>query len=261
MTTLALIGKGRWGSKYLEVVKHIKDCQIKYVKTRDYKDLLKAKDIDGIIIATPVDTHAEIIKAFPDKYLLVEKPLTTSYNDAYKITNKKIMIGHTYLYDNAYQKFRNKVKAMQPKVKYFSFEIINPESYGSKSTPLWELAPHMIAMVIDLFGGISEVDTYTVGKEQNAYALIRCKKVEGCVSFGWISNTRVRNFKVTNTEVDIQLDTSLTKNPTALENELQAFIDFIKTGKTRSGLGFGKEVVKVLEAIEDSMKQEKKITL
>ena len=85
MITLALIGKGKWGSKYLEVVEKIPDCIIKYVKTRDYKDLHNYSDIDGIIIATPDSTHARIIEEFPSKYLLVEKPLTTSLKEARKI--------------------------------------------------------------------------------------------------------------------------------------------------------------------------------
>src|SRR5258708_8764255 len=101
MTTLALIGKGRWGTNYLNEVKKIPNSKIKYVKTYNYKDILKYDDIDGIIIATPAETHVEIINAFPNKFLLVEKPLTTSLSSALAIINKNIMVGHTYLFNSS----------------------------------------------------------------------------------------------------------------------------------------------------------------
>ncbi|MGB9717885.1 MAG: Gfo/Idh/MocA family protein [Thermoproteota archaeon] len=53
----------------------------------DYRKVLELKDLDGVIIATPPDTHKEIavdaVKS--DKHVFLEKPLAANLEDAYEI--------------------------------------------------------------------------------------------------------------------------------------------------------------------------------
>jgi len=68
----------------------------------DYRDVLKRKDIDAVVVATPNKYHAPItIAAFEaGKHVLCEKPMATSLEDARKMietakkTGCKLMIGH-----------------------------------------------------------------------------------------------------------------------------------------------------------------------
>ena len=48
------------------------------------KDVIAAKDIDGIAIATPVNTHYSLVRAAlaAGKHVLVETPLAASLHDA-----------------------------------------------------------------------------------------------------------------------------------------------------------------------------------
>lgn len=68
----------------------------------DYKDVLKRKDIDAVVVATPNRYHAPITIAAlkAGKHVLCEKPMATSVADARKMIETakdaglKLMIGH-----------------------------------------------------------------------------------------------------------------------------------------------------------------------
>jgi Predicted dehydrogenases and related proteins len=91
-----IIGLGNRGYKYaLRTIQAHKDVEIKMVcdalghhfdlfpgvlNTTDYREVLANPEVDAIFIATPDDTHAEIILAAieADKHILCEKPLEIS---------------------------------------------------------------------------------------------------------------------------------------------------------------------------------------
>jgi predicted dehydrogenase len=66
--------------------------------TTDSSSLLEDRDIDAIVVATPVNTHRSIaIEALKnDKHVFIEKPLTDNYDDACEVvefarTQKKVV--------------------------------------------------------------------------------------------------------------------------------------------------------------------------
>lgn len=95
MITLALIGVGNWGKKIISESKLVKDLKIKYlcspnIKSKniegkfllftDYQKLILQADIDGVIIATPVEKHFEIASYFITNQIpvFIEKPFFNS---------------------------------------------------------------------------------------------------------------------------------------------------------------------------------------
>ncbi len=66
---LALIGNGKWGQNYVNTIRRLQQVDLpqKYIKTRSYPDLLTKSDIDGVIIASPTNTHFEIAMEFLSK--------------------------------------------------------------------------------------------------------------------------------------------------------------------------------------------------
>lgn len=242
MTTLALIGKGRWGSRYLAIIAEMKSCVVKYVKTTDYKDLHNYKDIDGIIIASPVDTHAEIANEFPDKYLLVEKPLTTSFIDAWGLTNEKIMVGHTYLYN---QRLQNRIASLDT-VRCLDFKLQNTSSHNSKSTPLWELAPHGVSLCVDLFGMPINVSGFK--HKQGIFVYLDYLEGRCSIEVGW--DYPERKVEIVFNEGELVFDGLLKEPVSPLESQIQAFVDFIKGKPCKSGLKHGVQVVEVLQNIK-----------
>lgn len=77
----------------------------------DYRDYLKRKDINIVVVTTIPSTHAKIIidSLKAEKHVLSEKPITSNIEDAYKIleavkkTRKKLLVGYIQRNNRAYQ--------------------------------------------------------------------------------------------------------------------------------------------------------------
>lgn len=245
ITTLALIGKGRWGNNYLKEVVKIKRCEIKYVKTHDYKDLLKYNDIDGIIIATPAETHAEIIQTFPDKFLLVEKPLTTNLTDAKAIINPQIMVGHVYLYNIA---MMDRVKKLG-RILQFQFILHNTESYGSKVGPIWELTPHPVSLFLNFSKGKVNI-SYAKIEGGNLTVNMSTAQCTCDLTVGWNYEKKERNIRVVGENGVVEFNGTEINKISPLENQIRHFISFIHGGTNKTLLNEGVKVVELLSKIE-----------
>lgn len=173
MTTLALIGIGRWGVNYINAIKSTSSVRIKYVCSIDkksfdkiqnifikldhYRKLFQYKDIDGIIIATPASTHFNISKDLLLKgyNILIEKPFTTNYKDAvtlkeiHESINSVVMVAHIYLYNPAFIKTRTLLKNIGA-IKYLECEGSNWGPMRKDVSALWDWAPHDISMCLEI---------------------------------------------------------------------------------------------------------------
>lgn len=243
MTKLALIGKGKWGKKYLAEVKKLPNVEITTVKTHDWKDLIGSTDIDGIIIATPDNTHAEIIKAFPDTYLLVEKPFVTSLQDAITIKNKKIMVGYIYLYNLTLQELLKDIG----QISHITFQIQNTDK-AENTTPLWYLLSHAVSFCLLHLGRPTTIKVNKHSKDSlNVTLLYPYTTCE--LEASWSAVTKKRFIEVKG-DKRITYNGTETHKVTPLQNELQAFVNFIHGTAVPSNLNHAIEVTNTLSQIE-----------
>ncbi len=116
---IAIIGTGLIGQRHLDLASKIPGCKLvaasdthpdgakmgqKYSIPfyEDYRRMLIEEKVDGAIIATPTNTHADIGIACAQHgvHMLVEKPITGSLSDAEQLVdaaqqhNVKILVGH-----------------------------------------------------------------------------------------------------------------------------------------------------------------------
>jgi len=79
---VGLIGKGYWGKILLSKLEKISDVKFVYGSKDDY--ITKLNSVDWIFIATPNDTHYNIVKNCikKGKNVFCEKPLTPTYNQS-----------------------------------------------------------------------------------------------------------------------------------------------------------------------------------
>lgn len=78
----------------------------------DYKEFLKRKDVDIVVITTPPSSHTQIaIDSFnAGKHVLCEKPITRNLEEAKQVletvrrTGKKLVVGYILRHNKAYQK-------------------------------------------------------------------------------------------------------------------------------------------------------------
>ena len=103
---IAVIGCGYWGPNLIRnlvqsnKVREVVCCDLSesrlqrmktlypLVKTKtDYRELLEEKDLDGVVIATPVGRHFPIARDFlaQGKHVLIEKPMTHSFDSGLEL--------------------------------------------------------------------------------------------------------------------------------------------------------------------------------
>ena len=85
MTKVGLIGYGKWGKILHNKLKNITD--VKFICTSKDNYISKLKDVDWVVVATPDNTHYEIVKncLWFGVNVFCEKPLTPTYKQSEKL--------------------------------------------------------------------------------------------------------------------------------------------------------------------------------
>jgi UDP-2-acetamido-3-amino-2,3-dideoxy-glucuronate N-acetyltransferase len=288
MTELALIGKGRWGQNYISTIAKMTEVNLASdnTKTRDYPDLFKKDDIDGVIIASPTNTHYEIAKEFlsRDFNLLIEKPITVTYEESLELQklNREhqsvVLCGHIQMYDPGYVELKRSLNKVGKIHKMFFKGLQSPVTRDSTELENW--GPHPIYLFLDIaekkpvhvsveeknngnvrlelnFGndliGIADIGSISTKKERELSIL----SSNGILTFDWSGPVKRLNTKNGNgKEEDIPFDTS--RSP--LELEVSEFILCIKNSvEPRTPLSLGVEVMKVIDEANNILRSSKTI--
>lgn len=302
MINFALIGLGEWGKNYLSTIKAFPDCCIKYIcsqtlkgfsysnngyiKTTNFRELFKYRDIDGVIIATPGSTHFRIAEEFLKNgfNLLIEKPLVMDYKSALRLkalNNKaatKVLVGHIYLFDPAFVQMKKLFKRTGS-LNSLSYTAENHGPFRSDMSVLWDFGPHPISLFLDLIQedprsisaiGNSDVIHMKIEFPGNITASVNLSRtslvkrreftVEGTKStfiYNDLEENRLAFFERTGLERTQKIKYPSYNHRLPLELELEEFINAISGNRDikRSGLDFGVEVTRLLSLAEDSIKR------
>ena len=172
---LGLIGAGRWGQIYIKTLKSLLGVELTRLCssnpesaalvgpaceiTRDWRALIKADDLDGVIVATPPALHAEMVEAavVAGVPVMVEKPLTMNLGEALRLqriieqSGVTVLVDHIHLFHPGYVALKEKAKNLG------SIRFIR--SVGGSWGPfrpdvpvLWDYGPHDVALCLDLLG-------------------------------------------------------------------------------------------------------------
>ena len=172
-SNLGLIGVGKWGQNYVRTIENIDESILKKIACNNLKnksklirkynvsdnwhDLTHSSDIQGIIIATPPKTHFEIAKEAIEnkKSIIIEKPVTLNSKDAKYLKNLalknkvSVRVNHVYLYHPMYRFLKFYIEDK----KSLNSMVSIAGNYGpfrNDVSPLWDWAPHDIAMCLDI---------------------------------------------------------------------------------------------------------------
>lgn len=172
---VGVIGCGYWGPN---LIRNFNDCiqtdlisvcdlvseRLQNVKIRyphikayeNYKDLLRDKNIEAVVVATPVSTHYRLVHdaLAAGKHVLVEKPLTSTVKEAESLVNfasKKglvLLVDHIFIYTNAVGKIKEYISLGElGDVYYFDSVRINLGLFQHDVNVIWDLAPHDLAVM------------------------------------------------------------------------------------------------------------------
>jgi predicted dehydrogenase len=130
MKKLGIIGIGNWGKnlvRELSKIHCIKKCSsngnlknIRWLKNNypsiqyvsDSKEIFADKEINAIIIATPINTHYKLVKKalLSKKHVFVEKPISTNLSEAEELikiakkNNLLLFVGHIFIFNEIFKK-------------------------------------------------------------------------------------------------------------------------------------------------------------
>ena len=175
---IALVGCGYWGKNLCRnfntlgaltaVVEATKNGQAiarsiapDSLITDNFDDILGDDQFQGIALATPAETHANLtIQAMrAGKDVFVEKPMALSISDAEVMksvateTGRILMVGHLLEFHPAVLKLRELIDSGElGKRNYVYSNRLNFGKVRTEENALWSFAPHDVAVILRLLG-------------------------------------------------------------------------------------------------------------
>ena len=122
-------------------------------------DALSHKDIQGIVIATPAETHYTLAREalLAGKHVYIEKPLVLKEEDGQdlihlaKEKNLVLMVGHLLQYHPVFLKLKEMASSGElGRINYIYSHRLNLGKIRREENILWSFAPHDISMILSL---------------------------------------------------------------------------------------------------------------
>jgi UDP-2-acetamido-3-amino-2,3-dideoxy-glucuronate N-acetyltransferase len=126
-----------------------------------YSDVLTRDDIQGVVIATPAETHYALAREalLAGKHIYVEKPLVLDESDGLELIdlatqqNRVLMVGHLLQYHPVFIKLRDLATSGElGRINYIYSNRLNLGKIRREENILWSFAPHDISMILSLAG-------------------------------------------------------------------------------------------------------------
>lgn len=182
---VAVVGSGYWGKNLVrnfhelgalaavcesrEDLRHslkqnYSDCRL----FSSYQELLQDKEISAVAIATPAETHADLVRQaiLAGKDVFVEKPLCLSVSIGEQLIalareqERVLMVGHLLWYHPAILKLKEMIDAGElGRIQYIYSNRLNLGKIRREENILWSFAPHDISVILGLLGEMPEIVT------------------------------------------------------------------------------------------------------
>jgi UDP-2-acetamido-3-amino-2,3-dideoxy-glucuronate N-acetyltransferase len=186
---VAVIGCGYWGKNLIRNFHDLGALQLLCDKNESilsgyknqYKgietclaltDVLARKNIAGVVISTPAETHFNLAREslLAGKHVFVEKPLVLDEAEAEELItlaeekSKVLMVGHLLQYHPVFIQLKELVSSGElGRINYIYSHRLNLGKIRREENILWSFAPHDISMILSLAGEEPETVLTTGG--------------------------------------------------------------------------------------------------
>lgn len=226
---VAVLGYGYWGPKHVRVLRQLRNVEVSIVDpdperralathlqpgsrvTGDFDEI--ADDVDAVVVATPVRTHATLALDALDagKDVLVEKPLAASDAECTTMIERAarrgavLMTGHTFQYNAAVLRLHDIMHSGGlGNVYYIDAARLNLGIFQPDVNVLWDLAPHDLSILNYLTGRMpDEITAWGHGhlrrdREDVAYLRLAYGEPDmmAYVRVSWLDPCKVRRVTV-----------------------------------------------------------------
>jgi predicted dehydrogenase len=239
--SIGVVGMNYWGPNLARNFDRLEGCRLAWVCDRDeavldrhraaypgstfttdLDDLLRDDDLDAVVVATPVPTHAPLARRVLEagKDAFVEKPLALTGEDANALAaladagGRVLMVDHLLVYHPAVAKVKELVdEGRLGQVFYLYGNRQNLGIVRPDENALWSLGPHDISVMLHLVGERpSEVsatgESYLQpGVEDVVFGRIRFPSgVIGHLHLSWLDPHKMRKMTVIGSERMVVFD-------------------------------------------------------
>lgn len=227
-TRVAVVGYGYWGRKHVRVLNslpgvsvivvdgnpdHLREADVQFPQLEaSAASLDEVLDrVDAVLVATPPMSHAGIAMQALNagKHVLVEKPLSTSVEDAEELVraaatnNVQLMVGHTFEHNPAVRQLREVVRSgVLGKILYLDSARLSLGRYQRDVNVVWDLATHDISIasyVLDELPYAAAVWGHSgagLMHDDVAYLRLDFPLTRAFVQVSWLSPNKVRRTTV-----------------------------------------------------------------
>jgi predicted dehydrogenase len=178
--SVGVVGLGYWGPNLARNLAAIPGCEVSWLcdasedaraslegsfprarSTDVLGDLLDDTQLDAIVLATPVPTHAELAVAALEagKHCFVEKPLATTAADAERAvaaaeaSSRTLMVGHLLEYHPAVARLKELIEGEELGDLFYVYgNRLNLGKLRADENALWSLGAHDVSVALHLIG-------------------------------------------------------------------------------------------------------------
>ena len=250
---IGVIGVGRWGPNIVRAltanpstaVAQIVDLdevrldligeQFPDVPTSsDIKAVLEDPTVSAVALATPGTSHFELARKAMEagKHVFVEKPLTTSVDDAHRLSTMArdkglvLMVGHVFVYNQAVQYIRGMIATGElGNVYHCSSLRTNLGPFLNDINAAWDLACHDISIANYWLGSAPVAVRATGGSwvhkpiEEVVFAMLRYPgDVLVSIHVSWVSPVKRREITLVGDQAMLTFDDSNLSEPIRIYN-------------------------------------------
>jgi predicted dehydrogenase len=174
------VGLGYWGPNLARNLRAIPGCELRWLcdpsaeararaerafagvaVTADFSQLLGDPELDAVMLATPVATHAELAARVLEagKHCFVEKPLATRSSDAEALlaaaagADRTLMVGHLLEFHPAVGALKQLIDSGELGPLFYIYgNRVNLGQLRADENALWSLGAHDVSVVLHLVG-------------------------------------------------------------------------------------------------------------
>ncbi len=177
---IGVIGFGYWGPNMVRNFQGRPECRIVAIAEQNYTRRARAElispgaeiiedgarlidhpEVDAVVIATPVSSHATLVERAlrAGKDVLVEKPMTVTAAESEALVHLAkeegciLAVDHTFLFNGAVRKLHDVVNSGQlGDLIYLDSVRINLGLFQNDVNVIYDLAPHDFSIALHLIG-------------------------------------------------------------------------------------------------------------
>jgi predicted dehydrogenase len=279
---LGVAGLGYWGPNLARNFAAIPRCELVWLcdadegvrerlaraypaarATADLDDLLGDPELDAVVLATPVPTHADLAVRVLEagKHCFVEKPLATTVADAERAVTaaeragRILMVGHLLEYHPGLRALKELADSgeLGEDIFYIYGNRLNLGKLRADENALWSLGAHDVSVVLTLAQGDPvEISAHGAsyvrdGVEDVVFCFLRfASGLVAHLHLSWLDPHKERRFTVVGSKRmatfdDMAVERKLTVYDKGFDEDARTYGEYI----TRSGGSFSPQIANV----------------